>query len=240
MIVPKASDAIHKAWLCRILTGIADDPFLAENLGFKGGTCAAMRGILDRFSVDLDFDLLDVQKNKEVQKHLEAVFKRLGLEVKDHSKKVPQYFLKYPNKQGQRNTVQFDVNFPAPRSSEYEKIRLVEIDRIVQCQTVPTMFANKLVATLERFEKFGSLAGRDIYDIHYFFSQGLSFQEAIIEERTGKSADVFLRELRDFIEQHFNRTIIDQDLNVLLPTEKFHQIRSFILQETLGFLNQAR
>src|SRR3989338_10340609 len=126
MIVPKASDAIHKAWLCRVLTGISDDPFLAENLGFKGGTYAAMRVVLDRFSVDLDFDLLDAGKNKQVQKHLEAVFKRLGLEVKDHSKKVPQYFLKYPNKQGQRNTVQFDVNFPAPRSSEYEKIRLVE------------------------------------------------------------------------------------------------------------------
>ena len=237
MIVPKASDAIHKAWLCRILSGVSSHPFLVQKLGFKGGTCAALRGILDRFSVDLDFDLLDEEDNKEVQKHLEILFKQLGLKINDHSKKVPQYFLKYPNKAGQRNTIQFDVSFPHPRSNDYEKIRFLEIDRIVQCQTIPTMFANKLVAVMERFQQYGSLAGRDVYDIHHFFLQGFSFKEAIIEERTGKSSKLFLAKLRDFISEHFNQAIIDQDLNVLLTPERFHKLRPFILQETLNFLD---
>lgn len=236
MIVPKASDAIHKAWFCRILIGISDDPFLLDCLAFKGGTCAAMRGILDRFSVDLDFDLLDKNENTEVQKHLESLFRRLDFSIKDHSKKVPQYFLKYPNKAGQRNTIQFDVSFPPPHSNDYEKIRLIEIDRIIQCQTIPTMFANKLVATMERFKQRGSLAGRDIYDIHHFFMQGLSYKEEIIQERTGKSAQVFLPKLGDFISSHFNQRIIDQDLNVLLPVDQFRKLRPFMLQETLNFL----
>lgn len=41
----------------RLLIEIVDQPVLAHNLVFKGGTCAGMLGYLDRFSVDLDFDL---------------------------------------------------------------------------------------------------------------------------------------------------------------------------------------
>ncbi len=49
-------DNIHKAWLYRVLEGIASDKYLPSVLYFKGGTCASMLGWLDRFSVDLDFD----------------------------------------------------------------------------------------------------------------------------------------------------------------------------------------
>ncbi|HIP71371.1 MAG TPA: hypothetical protein EYH05_08260, partial [Anaerolineae bacterium] len=49
--------AKHRIQLTRLLTEILDDPYLAASLYFKGGTCAAMLGYLDRFSVDLDFDL---------------------------------------------------------------------------------------------------------------------------------------------------------------------------------------
>lgn len=51
MILPQPKDAVHKVWLYRILAGIFDSAFLADVLAFKGGTCAAMLGYLDRFSV---------------------------------------------------------------------------------------------------------------------------------------------------------------------------------------------
>ncbi|MEK7560763.1 MAG: nucleotidyl transferase AbiEii/AbiGii toxin family protein [Patescibacteria group bacterium] len=54
--LPHPKDAAHKAWLYRILSGVYDNAVLAKLLYFKGGTCAAMLGYLDRFSVDLDFD----------------------------------------------------------------------------------------------------------------------------------------------------------------------------------------
>ena len=57
---------------------------------------------------------------------------------------------------------------PPPKSNVYETVRLVEIDRIATCQTIETMFANKLVALIERREKTGSIAGRDLYDVHHF------------------------------------------------------------------------
>ena len=85
MILPNNLDAIHKAWLNRVLTAITDNAHLVTLLRFKGGTCAAMRGLIERFSVDLDFDLIEPEKNKEVQLEFEKIFKKLDLEIKDKS-----------------------------------------------------------------------------------------------------------------------------------------------------------
>ena len=59
MIDIRPEDIIHKSYLNRLLMEIIDRPVLSHNLAFKGGTCAAMLGYLDRFSVDLDFDVLN-------------------------------------------------------------------------------------------------------------------------------------------------------------------------------------
>ncbi len=237
MILPNPKDAQHKAWLYRLLSAIYDSQFLASALYFKGGTCAAMRGILDRFSIDLDFDL--VAKGFEIKKvnsNLEKVFRDLGLEIKEKSRRIPQYFLKYQAGPSERNTLKIDVTYPPPKSNRYEPVRLAEIDRIITCQTKETMFANKLVAPLDRFEINKSIAGRDIYDIHYFFLQGLGYDEKVIKERRKKDVVLFFRELIEFVEKNINQTIIDQDINMLLPYEKFKKMRKVIKQETLMFL----
>ncbi len=236
MILPKQSDSVHKAWLYRLLSAIANDSFLTANLRFKGGTCASMMGIIDRFSVDLDFDLIDPATVPEMRVHLEKIFEKPGLEIDDQSKKVPQYFLKYESAAGGWNTLKLDITFPPPKSNEYEPVRFTEIDRIIHCQTVASMFANKLVTVMERFEKFGSIAGRDIFDIHTFFMKGFLYKSEIIEERTGKVASEFLKILIDFIEKKVTQTVIDQDLNTLLPPENFRKIRSVLKNEVLMFL----
>ena len=52
----------HKTILFQILKDIYQDTTIAPFLGFKGGTAALMFYGLNRFSVDLDFDLLDDSK----------------------------------------------------------------------------------------------------------------------------------------------------------------------------------
>jgi predicted nucleotidyltransferase component of viral defense system len=240
MIVPKPADTIHKAWLYRILSAIADNIFLVSNLRFKGGTCAAMQNIIERFSIDLDFDLIDEKKMPQVRKALEIIFKRLDLEIKEQSQHVPQYFLKYRNKTGERSILRLDVTFPPPKANEYEAVRFIEIDRIIYCQTIPTMFANKLVAVLDRYEKHGSIAGRDLFDIHTFFIRGDKYKKKIIEERRNKNVPLFLEELQDFIEKKITQTNIDQDLNALMPAEKFKKLRKILKPEVLLFLEDER
>ena len=112
MLLPNPKDALHRAWLYRLLIAIYDNEYLSESLYFKGGTCAAMLGWLDRFSVDLDFDLM-VEKNEmsKVRKEMEKIFKNLGMKIKDQSKNTPQYFLKYDAPKDFRNTLKIDVTF---------------------------------------------------------------------------------------------------------------------------------
>lgn len=238
MITLNSQDAVHKAWLYRVLIAILDNNNL-HKLYFKGGTCASMAGFLDRFSVDLDFDYVGEQKDlKNVRQELEKIFKDLGLEIKDASKKVPQYFLKYPAKNSHsRNTLKIDITFPPPVANVYEPIKLVDINKIVVCQNISTMFANKLVAVLDRFERNNSIAGRDIYDIHHFFLNGYRYNEEVIVERTSLDSITFFKKLSNFINKHITETILNQDLNPLVPYEKFNKIRKSLKRETLMFLD---
>jgi predicted nucleotidyltransferase component of viral defense system len=237
MRLPDPKDARHKAWLYRILSAFFDDPYLARMLRFKGGTCAAMLGWLDRFSVDLDFDLVGDERDlPDVQMRMEGIFQDIGLTIKDQSKRVPQYFLKYPASTEGRNTLKVDVNFPPTQANTYEAKRFVDIDRIIICQTLETMFANKLVALTDRHARKKMIAGRDVYDIHHFFERGERYNEAVIRERTGKSAVEFFQDLVVFVEREVTDEMLTQDLNVLVPYEKFRTIRKTLKQETLMFL----
>lgn len=236
MLIPNAKDAVHKSWMYRVLTAIADDVDLASLIFFKGGTCAAMRGFIDRFSIDLDFDLGDESQIQNVKRRLEKIFDELGLMIHDQSQNYPQYFLKYPSPPGQRSTLKFDVNFPIPVSNDYEPVRFEELDRILKTQTVETMFANKLVAVIGRFKKNGSVAGRDLFDLHSFLLRGYAFKGEIIEELTGKNVAEYIGELKIFIEKHFSQQIIDEDLNHLLTSDQFNKVRKSLKQEVLAFL----
>jgi len=236
MILPSKKDAIHKMWLYRILEEIADDSYLESVLYFKGGTAASMLGWLDRFSVDLDFDYAltsdnDIEKTRIA---LEKIFKKLGLQIKDKSKNGIQYFLKYQNEG--RSIIKIDVSFPIFSKSKYESQRFVEIDRILKCQTRETMFAHKLVTLMDRFKKTGHIAGRDIYDVHYFFMNGYKYDEKVIEERVGKNVKEFLLELLSFIENEVTEKVITEDLSSLLPLEKFTLIRKVLKREVITLI----
>lgn len=230
-------DVIHKAWLYKVLSAMYVDSFLAQNLYFKGGTCASMLGYLDRFSVDIDLDFVGTAGDIPViRKILESLFSELGLEIKDQSKNTIQYFLKYPNVAGERNTLAIDAVFPVPKANTYEPKRFIDIDRTIICQTKETMFGNKLVAVMDRFEKHGAIAGRDIYDVHHFFSHNFSFSDEVIRERTGMDTSAFFTKLISFIEVHITDTILTQDLNNLLSPEQFRNARKNLKTDTLIFL----
>jgi len=122
--------------------------------------------------------------------------------------------------------------------NQYEPVRLKEIDRIIFCQTIETMFANKLVALIDRWERNSSIAGRDLYDIHYFFLSDHRYnKDVIIERRKNKDLKFFFKQLINFIKKEITETIINQDINMLLQPQKFQRIRKILKQETLMFLN---
>lgn len=233
----RPEDFIHKSYLNRILAEVIDNSYLSQNLALKGGTCASMLGYLDRFSVDLDFDIVNKGEKVQIRKEFVKIFGMLNLDIVKDNKYLPFFLIKYANNQpGGRNSIKISTTDNVPKANEYKVQYLFEIDRLINSQTIETMFANKLVAVTDRYNKYKTIAGRDIYDIHYFFLQGYKYKEEIIKERTGQKANDYFSALIDFLNIHVNQTIINEDLNVLLEPKKFQQVRKILLSETIHFL----
>ena len=234
----RPEDVLHRSYLNRTLIEIVDQPYMAHALVFKGGTCASMLGYLDRFSIDLDFDvLLGADEEKLCPGFLDA-FKRLGLELMAAFDQVLLFQLKYPNAPGKRNKLKVSANTLYAHANEYKVQYFPDVDRLINSQTIETMFANKLVAVQDHYAQHGTIASRDIYDMHHFLVQGYSYNPAVIRERTGLEPAVFLKELVAFIRENVTQRVINEDLNTLLPQQKFQSIRKVLIPETLSLLER--
>jgi predicted nucleotidyltransferase component of viral defense system len=240
MLEIRPEDTIHKSYLNRLLIEIIDLPAMAHNLAFKGGSCASMLGYLDRFSVDLDFDVLKNADEAVLRDGFYRVFEYLGLTVINQLEKGLFFHLRYPSDPGKRSTMKISASNIRVNANLYRVQHLAEIDRLFTCQTVETMFANKLVAVMDRYQMHQTVAGRDIYDIHYFFIHGYSYHAPVIQERTGLAPKDYLGKLTEFIKEHVTQTVINEDLNTLLPYKRFQQIRKILIPETLSLLEKER
>lgn len=239
MILPNPKDAIHKAMMYRLLIGVLDERILASSLYFKGGTCAAMLGFLDRFSIDLDFDLGREDNKKEIRRTLKKLFISLDFSIKEESKRELFFVLKYDAAESFRNTLKIGIVGRQAKSNEYKPFYLPDITKYAICQTKETMFAHKMVAVTDRYKKYKTIAGRDIYDIHHFFLSGFDFNRKVVEERTGESSSKYIKRLKNFIEKKITNRHLVEDLSTLLRPEKFNAVKNSLKAETLAFLKDA-
>ena len=240
MLKLRLEDSLHKSYLNRLLMEIVDQPLLAQTLAFKGGSCAAMSGYLDRFSVDLDFDVLASTDKDILREAFHQVFNHLGLNLTLEFENTLIFQLRYSSSSRKRSSIKVSVTDIKIESNQYRVQYFPEIDRLINSQTIETMFANKLVAVTDRYAQHKTIAGRDIYDIYHFFIQGYKYHQAVIQERTGLSPKEYFGKLIDFINEHVTQTIIYQDLNLLLPLERFQQVRKILIPETLSMLEEER
>ncbi len=100
------------------------------------------------------------------------------------------------------------------------------------------MFANKLIAAKNRYERSKFIAGRDIFDIRSFFLYGAKYKKEIIEKKRQTDILSYIMELRDFIQEKVTQTVIDQDLNMLIPPNAFKKMRTIIKPQTIILLSE--
>jgi len=236
-MVLNRENARHETQLHRLLSEILDDKYLAQKFLFKGGTCARLMGLLDRFSVDLDFDLSEQADRAQCRQRLAEIFDRLNLEIKDKSQKALQFFLRYPAPENERNMIKLDILDEIYEANQYTPLYLEAIGRTAICQSPETMFAHKLIAPTDRYRQRKSIAGRDIYDIHHFFMQGLGYRSEVIQERTGLSSQEYLQKLKSLIIEKVSDQKLDEDLNVLLDPDQFQHIRKHLKREVINFID---
>jgi predicted nucleotidyltransferase component of viral defense system len=154
--------AAHRNTMIRILKDIYTDTAIGPLLGFKGGTAAYLFYDLGRFSVDLDFDLLDSTHEDLVFEKLTDILKEYGSLIESRKKRFCFfYLLSYNNKIQNAYNIKVEVN-RRDFGSKYEVKSYLGIPMKVMVRE--DMAAHKLVAMFERMGK----TNRDIFDVWFF------------------------------------------------------------------------
>lgn len=153
----------HRQIMLNILIDIYKSD-LSKYLAFKWGTATYFLYKLDRFSTDLDFDLLI---NKDIDNQIIEIIKKYG-NVKKKNKIILSY-------QSWEDNLKIDINRKVRKNNHYKKVNLFWVD--INIQDSVTIFTNKLVALIERN------TNRDIYDVRFFFKNNFEINEKLILER---------------------------------------------------------
>ena len=151
--------ATHKTILFQILKDIYADSSISPYLGFRGGTAALMFYGLDRFSVDLDFDLLDESQEDNVFDRVIDILQKYGTIKETHKKRFSLFIrLSYEDK---ARSIKVEIN-RRQYGSRYEIRTYLGVS--MRVMVVEDMFAHKLLALYERIDK----TSRDVYDVWFF------------------------------------------------------------------------
>ena len=170
----------HRLYMAQILSLIFKDKDLCPIMAFKGGTSLMFFHSLNRFSTDLDFNLLDADKIDMAYDKVRAILTRFGT-IDDEAKKYygPVLVLNYGKGERMLKVEISTRQYP----NHYEMRSLAGTE--VRVMTLPDMFAHKLCAMGER------LSPRDIYDVWFFLQNHTEINEEIVLIRTNKSVSEY-------------------------------------------------
>lgn len=192
----------HKNILLRILAEIYSDNTLGSFLGFKGGSAAYLFYGLDRFSVDLDFDLLKEKKEEYVFEKILKIVEKYGTIKEAEKKRFNLIFvLSYTQKEKNAQNIKIEIN-RRDFGSKYELKSYMGISMLVMTQE--DMAAHKLCAMYERIGK----TNRDIFDVWFFLQNNWPINRKIIESRMNMPYKEFLKKLIEVMEKLNNRDIL--------------------------------
>ena len=221
--------ATHNNLLVQILKDIYSDTDISPFLGFKGDTAAYLFYDLPRFSVDLDFDLLDETRENNVFLRVERIVSKYGKIKEARKKRFNLFFLLSYEEKAQN--IKVEINRRS-FGSRYALKTHLGISMLVMKKE--DMFAHKLMAMYERMGK----ANRDIYDVWFFLKDNWAVNKEIIEERSGGTFNSFLRKCISSLRKVENRDILSGMGEVLNEKQKIWVKESLI--KDLLFLLKLR
>lgn len=197
-------------------------------LGFKGGTMAYFFYDLDRFSVDLDFDLLSLKNLSLIKKDLPWILKKYG-EIEESYDKFYTLFYLLSYKKGQRQ-IKIEISKRNIFLS-YEIKNFYGID--VWIPKIEDAFASKILAALTR----KNIAYRDFYDVLFYFKKSITPNEKIIKQVIQKNLKETLILLKEKIETKVDNQKIIAAIGELVDESKKDFLRKNFKNELLNYVN---
>ena len=215
----------HKFYMARILSLIFKDKDLCNVLAFKGGTSLMFFHNLNRFSTDLDFNLLDPDKLDLAYDKVRAILTRFGT-IDDEAKKLYDLVLVLNYGKGERMLkVEISVRqYP----NHYEMRSLAGTD--IRVMVMSDMFAHKLCAMGER------LSPRDIYDVWFFLQNHTEINEEIVRIRTAKSVSEYTAWCAEHVKEASPKLLMQGLGEVLNDAKSKTFVKNKLIAETSSAL----
>ena len=192
------------------LVGLQGGGFF-DRAAFYGGTCLRIFYGLPRFSEDLDFSLLETDRDFSLEPYFRAIqdeFTAFGFEVSLSAKRksmdsdIELAFLKKSSSlydltvKGQKAVkIKLEVDKDPPlRFRTEERLLIQPYSFYTKCFALPDLFAGKMHALL--FRAWGNrVKGRDWYDFEWYVRHGHPLNLAHFAERGFQSGDLSQREI---------------------------------------------
>lgn len=220
----------HKFLLVSILKDIYSDIELATSLGFKGGTAQMLFYDLPRFSVDLDFNLLNHEKSATVYYKIRTILMKYGT-IKDEAVKHFGLLLVLDYGTFERNLKVEISNRKFPDSYEIKNYLGIAMNVMVKAD----MFAHKICALLDR----KTLTNRDVFDIYFFMSQKTPVNRIIVEQRMGKPFTEYIDLCIAGIEKINSKSLLT-GLGDIVDVNLKEFVKTKLKTETIQLLNMYR
>jgi len=213
----------HKILLIQILKEIYSDVELAASLGFKGGTAMMFFYDLPRFSVDLDFNLMNADKQDVVFQKVRTILLKYG-KIDDEAQKFygPLLVLNYG--EGERN-LKVEISNRV-FSNRYEIKNFLGINMLVM--VAPDMFAHKVCALLDR----NMLTNRDIFDCWFFMQKRTPINTELVEVRMRMPYADYIQKCIDKLEAMSDRGLL-QGLGELMDADVKTFVKTKLRNETI-------
>ncbi|EKE28131.1 MAG: hypothetical protein ACD_3C00093G0002 [uncultured bacterium (gcode 4)] len=219
----------HKVILMSLLLDISKNKILKESLVFKWWTALFLLYSLDRFSTDLDFDLIKNEyKEEQIMDEIWRILSKYW-EVKDLRIKKFTIFWMMSYSQIDHN-IKVEIN-KRWISWNYNLYNFMGIQLYVL--NIEYITANKLLALTSR----NNLANRDIYDVNFIIKNNLDINKRRIEITTWKSFEEYIAYCIQFLEKLWkNHNILDWLWSTLQESQK-QDIKMNLINDTIFLLH---
>lgn len=197
---------------------------LKNTLALKWGTlCFFVHG-LERFSTDLDFDI--VEENKNIEPICREILKKYG-KIKDEYNKANTLFFLLDYGEHHKN-IKIEISKKRSSYDTYETINFFWID--VKAMSKECLFANKLLALWRRYKN------RDLFDVRFFFRNHFPINTKIIEEEAKCSYKKYFQKLIKEIPKEYNEKTLPAEIGDLLTEKQKYFVKHNLVKEVLWYL----
>ena len=220
----------HRSVMFEVLKSIYQDSLLGPILGFKGGTLLYILHNLTRFSIDLDFDLLDEKKENQFLSRLKTILKDIG-NIKELTNKKDTLFSLLIYDKGQRN-LKIEIS-KRNLGSKYEISNYLGLS--IQTMIKEDIFANKLLALTTRKKP----VNRDVYDTWFLLNKHWDINWGLVEKRSRLNKKEFVKKCIKTLENWPLKHVLDGVGELLDSNSTKDWVKANLIKDTI-FLLQAR